>query len=148
MKIYIGTDHGGFEFKKKIVGWLKKWGHEVEDMGAYELDPLDDYPDFIVPVANGVVFDRDSLGIVLGRSGNGEAICANKVKGVRAALCLNETMAEKAREHNNANVLSLGADFIDTKTTKKIIKKFIETPFSTNEKYLRRIKKEPRIPKT
>ena len=99
--IYLGTDHGGYVLKEEIKHWLSENNIEFQDLGAHTLNPEDDYPDFIVPVAQKVAQDPQALGIIIGRSGNGEAIAANKVKGVRAALCLNEEMAKKARQHNN-----------------------------------------------
>ena len=110
-------------------------------MGNIKLDPEDDYPDFVIPLAEKVSKEPDSFGVVLGRSGNGEAIVANKVKGVRAALCLNEKMAKMAREHNDANILSLGADYIDFETAKNVVEVFLTTPFSNKEKHKRRIEK-------
>lgn len=139
--IYLGTDHGGFEFKEKLKAWMSENNIPFEDMGPDRFDANDDYPDFIVPAAKKTVENPESLGIVLGRSGNGEAIAANKVKGARAALCLNVEMAKKAKEHNNANVLSLGADYIDFETAKQIVEAFINTPFSGDERHVRRIEK-------
>lgn len=139
--IYLGTDHGGFQLKEEIKNWLIKNNTEVQDLGAHSFDPSDDYPDFIIPVAEKVAADPQSLGIIIGRSGNGEAIAANKVKGVRAALCLNEEMARKGREHNNANILSLGADYITQDEAQKIVTVFIKTSFSNEERHIRRIEK-------
>lgn len=141
MKIYIGSDHGGYQLKEALRGYLEELGYEVEDMGAHTLDPNDDYPDFIFPTAEKVAQNSGSMGIVIGRSGNGEAMAANKVKGIRAALCWNEEVARKAREHNDANVLSLGADFISLEESKKIVKIFLETPFSEEERHIRRLQK-------
>ena len=139
MKIFISSDHGGFDFKETIKAHLTRAGHDVVDVGNTIFDPVDHYPEFIIPMAEKVVAEPGSLGIVLGRSGNGEAIAANKVKGVRAALCLNETMAEKAREHNNANVLALGGDYIDEATALRLVDIFIATPFSIDERHRTRI---------
>lgn len=139
--IYLGADHGGFAFKEEIKQYLSDRGIETEDMGASTLDPNDDYTDFIIPVARKVASTPDSLGIVIGRSGNGEAIAANKISGIRAVLCLNEKMAEKAKDHNNANILSLGADYISLEDAKKIVQKFLDTPFSNEERHIRRLKK-------
>lgn len=141
MKVYLGADHGGYALKEELKKFLAELGCDIEDMGATSLNMDDDYPDFVVPVAQNVVRDSGSFGIVLGRSGNGEAILANKVKGIRAALCLNEDMARLAREHNNANVLSLGADFVDYEAAKRIVKVFLETPFSGEERHKRRVNK-------
>lgn len=139
--IYIGTDHGGYDFKEKLKSWMEENNIVFEDLGPDSFDPNDDYPDFIVPVAKKTVENPESLGIVLGRSGNGEAIAANKVKGTRAALCLNVEMAKKAKEHNNANVLSLGADYINFDQAKEIVEAFIKTPFSNDKRHVRRIEK-------
>ncbi|MBI4059151.1 ribose-5-phosphate isomerase [Candidatus Microgenomates bacterium] len=140
-EIYIGADHGGYELKEELKKYLSELGYQVEDVGNHQVDPQDDYPDFIIPVAQKVVENSDSLGIVLGRSGNGEQIAANKIKGIRAALCLSEKMAELARTHNDANVLSLGGDFVSVDEAKKIVKTFLETPFSQEERHSRRIDK-------
>lgn len=145
MKIYIGTDHGGFELKEKLKDWLTENQYGVEDMGAHELVEDDDYPDFVIPVAEKVAKEQreglETLGIVVGRSGNGEAIAANKVKGVRAAVCTSVGMARKAREHNNANILVLGADYVDENLVKEMVKAFLETPFSGEERHRRRLQK-------
>lgn len=141
MKVYLGADHGGYELKERIKSWLQEWEYAFEDMGATRFDPSDDYPDFIIPVARQVSSEKGSLGVVLGRSGSGEAIAANKVRGVRAAVCLNEEMAKKAREKNNANVLSLGGDLVDEAVAKRIVKVFLETPFSKEERHKRRLGK-------
>lgn len=139
--IYLGTDHGGYKLKEELKTFLTDNKIDFEDLGAYSFESEDDYPDFIIPVAQKVAENPQNLGIVIGRSGNGEVICANKVKGVRAALCLNEEMARKAKQHNNANVLSLGADYTSVDEVKKIVKLFIETPFSSEERHIRRIEK-------
>ena len=141
MKVYLATDHGGFEMKEEIKRHLLGQGVEVEDCGALVNDPRDDYPDFIIPMAEKVAADAGALGIVLGRSGNGEAIAANKVNGVRCALCTSEEMARKGREHNNANVLSLGGDTIDMATAKRLVDLFLATPYSGEERHRRRIDK-------
>ena len=140
MKIYIGADHGGFKLKEELKDYLGELGFDLEDMGAAELVDGDDYPDFVMPVAQKAV-EIETLGIVIGRSGNGEAMAANKVRGARAALCRTVEDAKLAREKNDANVLSLGADFTDSETAKQIVKTFLETPFSDSERHARRIKK-------
>lgn len=140
-KIYIASDHGGFSLKEVLKRHLQEKGYEVEDMGNIKYDPEDDYPDFVIPLALRVVQSKQDFGIVIGRSGNGEAMAANKVKGIRAALSLNEQMAKKAREHNNANILSLGADYIEPEVAKKIVDVFLETPFSEEEGHKRRLEK-------
>ncbi len=141
MKIYLGTDHGGYELKEKLKVFLAELGFETVDMGTHTPNPGDDYPDFIFPAVEAVVGDSGSLGIVLGRSGNGEQIAANKVKGIRAALCLTNEMAKKAREHNDANVLAIGADLVSKDEAIDIVKTFIKTPFSGNERHVRRLQK-------
>ena len=141
MKIYIAADHGGFELKKHLKKMLVKSGGEVIDMGNKNLDVSDDYPDFCLPLAEAVAKDPDSLGIVIGRTGNGEVIAANKVQGARAALCSNSDLARKAREDNNANVLSLGADFVEKDTAWEIVNTFITTLFSNAERHKRRVDK-------
>lgn len=141
MKVYIGVDHGGYQLKEELKKYLSELGYAVEDVGAHELNPEDDYPDYVFPTAESVARNSGSMGIVIGRSGNGEAIAANKVKGIRAALCWNEEVAKKAREHNDANVLSLGADYISLDEAKNIVKTFLETPFSEEERHKRRIEK-------
>lgn len=141
MKVYLGADHGGYQLKEDLKKYIEELEYQVEDLGARELNNEDDYPDFIFPVAEMVAKEKENKGIVIGRSGNGEAIAANKVKGIRSALCWNDETAKKARMHNDANVLSLGADYLDTGIAKKIVKTFLETPFSEEERHERRIKK-------
>lgn len=141
MKIYIASDHGGYRLKKTLSEYLRSSGHEIVDIGNVSYDPNDDYPDFAVPLAEKVVWDQGSFGVVIGRSGNGEAIIANKVRGARAALCVNPEMAKKAREDNNANILALGADFVSAPAAEQIVAKFLETPFSEAERHARRISK-------
>lgn len=143
MKIFIGTDHAGFELKEALVVFLRELGHEVEDMGAHSFEALDDYPDFIRPVAEAVAKNPEARGIILGGSGQGEAMCANRVQGVRAAVyygCVVD-IAILSREHNNANILSLGARFVTEEEAKKVVKVWLETPFSNEEKHARRIAK-------
>ncbi|KKR25578.1 MAG: ribose-5-phosphate isomerase [Candidatus Levybacteria bacterium RIFCSPHIGHO2_02_FULL_39_36] len=141
MKIYLGADHAGFEFKEKIKEFLMSGGYEVEDCGAKTYEPNDDYPDFCSVAAKKTAENHGSFGIVLGKSGAGEAIVANKIKGIRAALGVNEENVRLAREHNDANVLSLGSIFCDTETAKKLAKLFLETPFSNEERHVRRVNK-------
>jgi len=143
--IYLATDHGGYELKELLKSFLKEEGFEVQDLGAYSLDPNDDYPDFIIPLARKVVQEPGSLGIISGRSGNGEAIAANKIKGIRAAVCTNEEMARKAKEHNDANILSLGADYMSIDQAKNVVKAFLDTPFSNDERHMRRVEKIKKI---
>ena len=139
MKIHIGSDHAGLEFKNKIVAHLKSKGHEVVDHGPHDFDPLDDYPVFCIPAAEAVAKEPGSFGIVLGGSGNGEQIAANKVKGIRAALVWSIEIAELARTHNDANVMSLGGRMHDESYCLKLVDTFLNTPFSKDERHIRRI---------
>lgn len=169
MKVYLGTDHAGFQLKEKLKGWLSAQGHEVEDMGAHELDSKDDYPDFVAPVAKAVAEDPEKRrGIVLGGSGQGEAMVANRFRGVRAAVFYGSPLRRKrlserhtqangisesapgfaeldiirlSREHNDANVLSLGARFLTEEEAKEAVKLWLETPFRGEARHVRRIKK-------
>jgi ribose 5-phosphate isomerase B len=145
MKIYIGTDHAGFELKEELKKFLKDLGCEVEDKGAYEFNRDDDYPDFILPVVKAVAEDiargLDSRGIVIGGSGQGEAIVANKVKKIRAAVVYDEYSAKMSREHNDANIISLGTRALSADKAKKLVKLWLETPFSNEERHNRRIEK-------
>ena len=142
MKIFLGTDHAGFELKEKIKKWLAEWGYEVEDMGAFAYDENDDYPRLIRQVAKKVAEDpKDRLGIVLGASGQGEAIVCNREKGVRAAVYYggNREIITLSREHNNANVLSFGARFVSDEEAKEGLKLWLETSFPGEERHARRI---------
>ena len=146
--IYLASDHRGFELKGKIKERLKDWGYEYEDMGAFEYDKDDDYPDFISKVAEMVANDPErSRGIILGGSGQGEAMAANRYKGVRAAVFYgfypqgSEDIIKLSREHNDANILSLGASFIDEEAAMKAVKLWLETAFSGEERHVRRISK-------
>lgn len=141
MKIYLASDHGGYNLKEEIKNYLVIEDYEVEDMGNTTKDSEDDYPDFIIPMAEKVASASDTIGIVLGRSGNGEQIAANKVKGIRAALCTTPQMAAKAREDDHANVLALGGDYLDFEFAKEIVETFLKTPFSDNERHIRRVNK-------
>jgi ribose 5-phosphate isomerase B len=141
MRIHIGSDHAGLEFKNELIEHLVSQGHDVTDHGPYEYDALDDYPDFCIPTAQAVSKDPASLGIVLGGSGNGEQIAANKVKGIRAALVWSIETAQLAREHNNANVISVGQRLHDAQFVKDLIDTFIATPFPGDDRHVRRIEK-------
>ncbi len=145
MKVYLGTDHAGFQLKEHIKRFLQKEGHEVVDEGALEFNKTDDYPDFIAKAARSVAKDKGSFGIVFGKSGAGEAIVANKVNGIRAVLCFKSENARLAREHNDANVLSLGGGFITPEEAEEVSKAFLETPFSNEERHVRRIEKIKKI---
>ena len=139
MRIHIGSDHAGLEFKNELIQHLVAGGHDVTDHGPYEYDALDDYPDFCIPAAQAVAKDPMSLGIVLGGSGNGEQIAANKVKGVRAALVWSIETAKLAREHNNANVISIGGRMHDEAFCLQLVDTFLATPFTYDERHVRRI---------
>ncbi|MDA0564917.1 ribose-5-phosphate isomerase [Streptomonospora sp. S1-112] len=139
MRVYLGSDHAGFDLKEHLVTWLKEQGHEVVDAGPAALDPADDYPPFVLRAAEGVAGDPGALGVVLGGSGNGEQIAANKVKGVRAALAWSEETARLAREHNDANVLSLGARMHTAEEATSFVAVFLATPYSGEERHSRRI---------
>lgn len=142
MKVYLGTDHAGLEFKNEISDYLKKEGYDVVDCGAKEFDKDDDYPDFIGKVGEFVSQDPDgSRGVVLGKSGAGEAMVANKYRGVRAFLAVNEKNVQLAREHNNANVISLGSEIVNLVSAKKFVKLFLETKFPGEARHMRRIRK-------
>lgn len=139
MKIHLGCDHAGFELKEKVAQHLKSKGHEVIDHGAKTYDALDDYPVFCFLAAKGAAQDPNSLAIVMGGSGNGEQIAANKIKGVRAALAWSVETAKLAREHNNANVISVGGRLHSIEDCQSFIDAFLATPFSGDERHIRRI---------
>ncbi len=139
MRVYLGSDHAGFELKAAIVAWLRQAGHEPVDCGPASYDPEDDYPVYVLRAATGVAGDPGSLGIVIGGSGNGEQIAANKVPGIRAALAWTVETAQLAREHNDANVLSLGAREYPLEKAVGLAKTFIETPFSGEPRHTRRL---------
>jgi ribose 5-phosphate isomerase B len=141
MRIHIGSDHAGLEFKNELITHLVMNGHDVTDHGPYEYDALDDYPDFCFPCAEAVAKDSTSVGIVLGGSGNGEQISANKVKGIRAALVWSLETAKLAREHNNANVISVGQRQHTAQEVKDFIDLFLTTKFPGDERHVRRIQK-------
>jgi ribose 5-phosphate isomerase B len=128
MKIGIGSDHAGFQYKERIKGYLQKLGHEVQDFGTYSEAPVD-YPIFIRPVAQAVAKGECERGIVLGGSGNGEAIVANRLKGVRCALCWNIESARLGRQHNNANAISIGQRMMPIETALQIVQTWLDTPF-------------------
>jgi ribose 5-phosphate isomerase B len=139
MRVYIGSDHAGFELKSRLATHLPSLGYEIVDCGPASYDDNDDYPPYCLLVGASVVADSGSLGIVIGGSGNGEAIAANKVKGVRCALAFSDDTAKLGREHNNANVLSLGARMYDEVTALRYAELFLATPFSDAERHVRRI---------
>lgn len=143
MRIHVATDHAGLEFSQLVQKHLADKGHEVIDHGPVEYDALDDYPAFCINAAQAVATDHaqnvPALGVVFGGSGNGEQMAANKVEGIRAALVWNLSTAELAREHNNANVISIGARQHTAEEAIALIDRFIETPFSGDERHVRRI---------
>jgi ribose 5-phosphate isomerase B len=139
MKIHLGCDHAGFELKEKVAAHLKNNGHEVTDHGAKKYDALDDYPVFCFLAAQAAAKDLNSLAIVIGGSGNGEQIAANKIKGVRAALAWSTETAKLAREHNNANVIGIGGRMHSESESLAIVDAFIGTDFSNDERHIRRI---------
>ena len=128
MKISLGSDHAGFRYKEKVKAFLTELGHEVKDFGTFSEEPVD-YPVFIRPAAEAVARGECDRGIVFGGSGNGEAMVANKVHGVRCALCWNEEVARLSRQHNDANVLSLGQRVIAEDLILKIVRVWLDTPF-------------------
>ncbi len=151
MKIFIGTDHAGYVLKEKLVTSLEAQGHEVEDKGAYTYDEHDDYPDFVIPVAEEVSKDPDNVrGIILGATGQGEAIAANKFPHVRAVVYYGEAdcvvddeanIIVRSREHNNSNILSLGARFLTEEAMMVAVNAWLKTPYSGSERHVRRLGK-------
>ena len=139
MRVHIASDHAGYDLKNALVRHLNAAGHDVVDHGPRRLNPDDDYPTYCLRGAEAVVADPGSLGIVLGGSGNGEQIAANDVTGVRAALAWSEETARLAREHNDANVVSIGARMHDQATATRFVEVFLDTAFSGDERHVRRL---------
>ncbi len=143
MRVHLGSDHAGLELKDHLVAWLADHGYEPVDHGPFVYDAVDDYPVFCLRAAIGVAADReeglDSLGVVIGGSGNGEQMAANKVRGVRAALVWSEETAVLAREHNDANVVSVGGRQHSLRDMTRFVEVFLQTPFSHDERHVRRI---------
>ncbi|MER5489988.1 ribose-5-phosphate isomerase [Streptomyces sp. LE64] len=139
MRVYLGSDHAGYELKNHLVEWLKAHGHEPVDCGPHLYDAQDDYPPFCLRAAERTAADAGSLGIVIGGSGNGEQIAANKVKGVRAALAWSEQTAALGRQHNDANVIAVGARMHTTDEATAFVETFLKTPFSDESRHQRRI---------
>lgn len=143
MRIHVATDHAGLEFSSRLQQHLTASGHDVIDHGPVQYDAVDDYPSFCIRAGQAVVADQqggvDALGVVFGGSGNGEQIAANKVAGIRAALVWNLSTAELAREHNNANVIAIGARQHTFEEAVEFIERFIATPFPGDERHVRRI---------
>jgi ribose 5-phosphate isomerase B len=139
VRVYLGSDHAGFEFKSALIEWLASAGHEPVDCGPQSYSPEDDYPPYVMRAAQRAVDDPGSLGIVIGGSGNGEQIAANKIPGVRAALAFSDETARLARQHNNANVLSLGAREYPVADAVGFAQVFVQTPFSERSRHIRRL---------
>jgi ribose 5-phosphate isomerase B len=139
VRVYLGSDHAGFELKGRLIAWLTSAGHEPVDCGPATYQPDDDYPVYVMRAAQGVVGDPGSLGIVIGGSGNGEQIASNKIPGIRAAVAWTDETAELARKHNDANVLSLGARMYSIEDAIGFAKVFVETPFSGAARHARRL---------
>ena len=139
MRVHLGSDHAGYELKSHLVDWLTEQGHEPVDHGADTFDADDDYPPFCIAVAEAALAEPESLGVVIGGSGNGEQMAANKVKGVRAALAWSTETAALAREHNNAQVVSVGARMHTTDEAAAIVETFLTTAWSGADRHQRRI---------
>jgi len=139
MRVHIAADHAGFELKRHLTGWLRDHGHDVADHGADAFDPDDDYPPYCIAAAEAVVAEPGSLGIVLGGSGNGEQIAANKVAGTRTVLAWSLETAALGRQHNDANVIAIGARMHDVTEASAMVERFLTTRFSGDERHRRRI---------
>ena len=139
MRVHLGSDHAGLELKQHLVGWLAEHGHQPLDHGPYEYDATDDYPPYCLRAGLAVVGDPGSLGVVIGGSGNGEQIAANKVAGVRAALAWSEETARLGRLHNNANVVAVGARMHTPDEATRLVETFLDTDFTGEERHVRRI---------
>ena len=150
--IYLAGDHRGYELKEKIKRWLTEWKHEFEDLGPFEYDPNDDYPDFVYRAAEKVSANPEQdVAIVMGNSGQGEAMVANKYHGVRAAVYYGGKLPEMVKltkEHNHANVLSLAATFVSEDEAKDMIRIWLTTPFTFEERHVRRLKEIQQIEET
>ena len=139
MRVYLGSDHAGFELKARLISHLAEAGHEPVDCGAHAYEPDDDYPSFCITAGARTVADPGSLGIVIGGSGNGEQIAANKVRGVRAALVWSDETATLARQHNDANIIGIGARNHPEQDVLRFVDLFLATPFSQGVRHVRRI---------
>ena len=157
MKVHIASDHAGYTLKEELKAFLGSLSCSVEDHGPHRFDATDDYPDFIAPAARAVSVDKDSVGIVIGGSGQGEAMVANKIPGIRATVYYGQKMVNDheicadiitlSKQHNDANMLSLGARFLSIDEAKKAVKCWIDTPFSGDERHAQRIEKIKEIEK-
>lgn len=143
MKLFLASDHAGFELKQKLIDHLHAAGHEVEDMGPTRLNPADDYPDYITPCAKAVADTSESMGIIAGMSGQGEAMAANRVRGARAAVYYGgpTDIIKLSRRHNDANILSLGARFVSFEEAAQAVDLWLATHFEHDERHQRRILK-------
>jgi len=139
LRVHIGGDHAAFELHQELLTFLADEGHEVVDHGPFEYDAVDDYPVFVIRAAQAVAADPGSRGIVLGGSGNGEQMAANKVAGIRAALCYNAELAQLAREHNDAQIISMGGRMQPVEESKEMVRVFLATEFTGEERHQRRI---------
>lgn len=139
MRVYLGSDHAGYELKAHLAGWLAERGHEALDCGPLEFDSEDDYPPYVLRAAALAAETPGSIGIVIGGSGNGEVIAANKVRGVRAALVWSEEIARLAREHNDANVMSIGARMHPVDAAARFVEIFLATRYAAAERHDRRL---------
>ena len=139
MRVHIGGDHAAFELLTDLVAFLERNGHEVTNHGPHTYDAVDDYPVFVLRAAAAVAADPGSFGVVLGGSGNGEQMAANKVAGIRAALCYDDELARLAREHNDAQVISIGARMATVEQARSMVEIFLATPFSNDPRHVRRI---------
>ncbi len=143
MKIFLASDHAGYELKEALLVFLVERGYELEDCGPMAYEPTDDYPDYILPMAAKVAQNKGTFGIAIGGSGQGEAIVCNRIKGARAAVYYGKApeMLKLSREHNDANILSLGARFLTQDEAKEAVLTWLATPFSAEERHVRRIGK-------
>ena len=139
MRVHLGGDHAAYELLTDLVGFLEEQGHEVTNHGPHSYDAVDDYPVFVLRAAEAVAADPGSRGVVLGGSGNGEQMAANKVAGIRAALCHDDELARLAREHNDAQIISVGARMTTVEQARSMVEVFLATPFSGDPRHVRRI---------
>ena len=141
MKIFLGSDHGGFELKEELKTWLKGKGYDAVDKGNIKLDPEDDYVDYAAAVAKSVAKTKDGRGLLFCRSAAGMVMAANKINGIRAVAAFDVKSAKHSREHNDANVLALSGDWLDVKKAQEIAEAWLKEPFSTEERHRRRVRK-------
>lgn len=139
MRVHIGGDHAAYDLLGDLAGFLETEGHDVVVHGPHDYDALDDYPVYVLRAAEAVAADPGSRGVVLGGSGNGEQMAANKVDGIRAALCWSPELARLAREHNDAQIISIGGRFTSTDVAREMVRVFLATPFTGEERHQRRI---------